>query len=294
VRLFKYLNPERVDILANRRIRFTQAADFNDPFEVAPHVISLLAGRPPSDDSREEALKTLKIALRQEAKLYNLLPQFDLLEQTILHPDADIDVFAMIGELEPFLLNEIRSTFAGDFQTWFGERFGILSLSEVPTSLLMWAHYAHSHTGMVLEVESDHAFFRQQTILPMFGCVRRVEYSRERPAIRVYDPCATSDEQLERLASQLLLTKGKEWEYEREWRMILPLTDTDRHPHATVGRIHLFDLPPDVITAVVVGARASAQTRDAIEHLIHSSSDLQHVIVKHAKVGLATYEVNIE
>lgn len=295
VRLFKYLVPARTDVLVKRRIRFTQAADFNDPFEIAPHVTSILAGDPPHGTSREAARRILQDALRREAELYGLLPQFELLQQTILNPESDVDVFAMIRELEPFLLEQIRPTFGVDFQTWFGDRFGILSLSEVPTSLLMWAHYANSHTGIVLEFESDHAFFHQRTMLPVFGAIRRVEYSFERPAIRVYDPSATSvDEQIERIAAQLLLTKGKEWEYEREWRMILPLMNTDHHPHIVAGRIHLFDIPAEAITAVILGARASAETREIVEDLVHSASDLHHIVVRQARISPTTYHVHIE
>jgi hypothetical protein len=169
VRLFKYLVPARADVLANRCIRFTQAADFNDPFEIAPHVTSLLTGAPPSGISREVALSILEQTLRREAELYGLLPQFELLQHTLLNLEPGVDVFAMIRDLEPLLLDEIRPTFGNDFQVWFGDRFGILSLSEVPTSLLMWAHYAASHTGIVLEFNSDHRFFHQSTVLPVFG-----------------------------------------------------------------------------------------------------------------------------
>jgi hypothetical protein len=277
-----------------RRIRFTQAADFNDPFEIAPHVTSLLTGDPPTGGSREAALKILGETLRREAELYGLLPQFEFLQQTILNADSDVDVFAMIRAMEPFLLDEIRPTFGGDFQAWFGDRFGILSMSEVPTSLLMWAHYAASHTGIVLEFESDHGFFHQRTVLPVFGCARRVFYSLERPAINVYDLNAASvDEQVERIATQLLLTKGREWEYEREWRMILPLTDMDHHPHETNGRIHLFDIPGEAVTAVILGARASSETREVVEDLVQSRSDLRHIVVKRAKISHTTYEVHI-
>ncbi len=33
--LYKYLTPERIDVLKNRKIRYTQPAAFNDPFESA-------------------------------------------------------------------------------------------------------------------------------------------------------------------------------------------------------------------------------------------------------------------
>ena len=43
MRLYKYVAPDRVDTLANRLIRFTQATDFFYPFEVVPHVATFLS-----------------------------------------------------------------------------------------------------------------------------------------------------------------------------------------------------------------------------------------------------------
>jgi hypothetical protein len=42
MRLYKYVAPGRVDILANRLIRLTQITDFNDPFEVVPYVSAFM------------------------------------------------------------------------------------------------------------------------------------------------------------------------------------------------------------------------------------------------------------
>src|SRR4051794_23662244 len=38
LRLFKYCCAERLDVLRNNRIRFTPPSEFNDPFEIVPHV----------------------------------------------------------------------------------------------------------------------------------------------------------------------------------------------------------------------------------------------------------------
>jgi hypothetical protein len=38
--LYKYLIPARLDVLERRRIRFTQPAAFNDPFEFKPYIES--------------------------------------------------------------------------------------------------------------------------------------------------------------------------------------------------------------------------------------------------------------
>ena len=34
--LYKYVSPERIEVLLNKRLRFTQACALNDPFEFSP------------------------------------------------------------------------------------------------------------------------------------------------------------------------------------------------------------------------------------------------------------------
>lgn len=54
--LFKYLEPDRIDVLDSNLIRFTQPADFNDPFEFKP-VISTLASKEEMDEVFESKIK---------------------------------------------------------------------------------------------------------------------------------------------------------------------------------------------------------------------------------------------
>lgn len=41
--LVKYIRPERLDVVRNLEIRFTQPDALNDPFELQPHIDSLIA-----------------------------------------------------------------------------------------------------------------------------------------------------------------------------------------------------------------------------------------------------------
>jgi hypothetical protein len=38
--LYKYLHPDRIDVLTQKMVRFTQPGDFNDPFEFRPYIQS--------------------------------------------------------------------------------------------------------------------------------------------------------------------------------------------------------------------------------------------------------------
>jgi hypothetical protein len=114
----------------------------------------------------------------------------------------------------------------------------------------------------------------------------KVEYARERPTV-IFDPEAqAADPEASRslLIRQILLTKSAEWEYEREWRMVFPLTDSKLYPHRVVNRCHLFPLPPKAITSVIIGARAREETKAAIKQALISSATLRHVQISQARI----------
>jgi|SRR5580658_5344823 hypothetical protein len=51
----------------------------------------------------------------------------------------------------------------------FERRHGVLCLSEAPANLLMWAHYADSHRGFVVEFDPASPFFCQRDSIPSAG-----------------------------------------------------------------------------------------------------------------------------
>lgn len=100
------------------------------------------------------------------AELERQLPQEIAKYQAILSPAQ--------AALLPILANQLKSTMIGQaieqidafFPTlkknlfdMLGGSLGILSLSELPYNLLMWAHYAANHTGFVIEFDDKHPWF---------------------------------------------------------------------------------------------------------------------------------------
>jgi hypothetical protein len=296
MKLYKYLPPDRVDVVANGKLRFTQPQDFNDPFEVLPNIDALL----PPDKFRSyfsqfenDAKHDFDKALREKLANAGLPPEL----ATLLPYDAlkavGLDFTSMAESILPVMLVAERERFSTHIQQTTGEKLGILSLSENPTSLLMWAHYAASHHGFVLEFDSAHPFFNQQKnprealrhLLP-------VTYSTERPSITLYDPDADEETWGQRLIAEAFLTKSTDWSYEREWRMFLPLADSEL-AHDVLGRVHLFEFPTEALVAVIFGARCLERTRRAINRSLARTPELSHVERKDARISTTRFEVLI-
>lgn len=228
--------------------------------------------------------------MKQVLPLSPIAKDLGRLSSGVLGHLADFLGHDAIPPLEPRVI-DMPPELSQKFQLKFAEQFGILSLSEVSTSLLMWSHYADRHQGFVIEFDATNAFFARPTARAGVGRLLKVEYVRERPTA-IYDPEAlkADPEAFTSLAvRQILLTKSSEWEYEREWRMVLPLADLKVYPHRVVNRCHLFPLPPKAITAVVIGARATEETKAAIKQAIDSNAALRHLQISQARIDASRF-----
>src|ERR1051326_2771347 len=214
---YKYLHPSRMSVLSERLIRFTQAAALNDPFETTPDMRQL------ERSFRGHIHRTIEAA--------NLSP----LDYAIAR--------SKVAE-------QIRKHFA-EFQRRNNSDYAILSLSKVPNSLLMWAHYCDSHRGFVLGFDVSHAFFTTRQF-KRFSTLEEVHYSNERPVMPAPKEWDGSQEQIERalsehdLAKLLFFTKSEDWKYEQELRMVANPQIADRHDRTPEGQdVYLYQFPAE-------------------------------------------------
>lgn len=91
----------------------------------------------------------------------------------------------------------------------------ISCFSELNNSMLMWSHYANYHKGFCLEYDFSSlptSDIRTQLLYPVI-------YQDELLNVTEY---LQSDDVKNVFSVRAAITKSKEWEYEKEWRMIAP------------------------------------------------------------------------
>jgi len=266
--LFKYFQPERIDFLNTGLIRYTQPSAFNDPFDGRPGVATYA--------SDEEVLILIR-SLRKTNKWYarrgrprtpreavrRILSR--ILEQNPDMPEARCLEFFRGMKL---VIQDI------DRQS-VDKKIGILSLSEVPDSLLMWSHYAAGHSGFVLGFNTEHQYFRG---------LKRVLYRSTRPYLHVNDIDFEST----------FFTKSTEWAYEREWRILRPLSQADKTLPQAPYPIHLFQFPLDAINEVIVGAMAPREFKEALWRTIRSNRTLRRLRLKLALPTLDAFSLSLK
>jgi hypothetical protein len=114
---------------------------------------------------------------------------------------------------------------------------GILSLSEFPDNILMWSHYAESHSGFVLgfDVLKDIPFFTRPV---------HVRYDKNYPAFKYL-------KEPDKIASHGMLTKSELWRYEGEVRVV----------KENFGK---YQFAKECLKEVIFGCRIDPANRDAI------------------------------
>jgi hypothetical protein len=123
---------------------------------------------------------------------------------------------------------------------------GIVSLSETKENLLMWAHYANEHKGLVVGIADFpresifHSLFRADTLInsscgeewsPFNGKPKPVSYRkglRYRNDKFDYDYSNISAEGADRMLYDIFMQKSEEWIYEQEHRVVLRVEQADR------------------------------------------------------------------
>jgi hypothetical protein len=288
--IFKYIRPERIDVIENLEIRFTQADALNDPFELRPHFDSLvaeadvLANLPQTPvDLRPMVAEAYSMLSEEQRAMLPLDAATQWIEAFMATDDAR-EANAQGLRLFLQLMREGAAPIREAIYRTFNDNVGILSLSEIPDHELMWSHYADTHRGLVLCFDERHSFFnRRRSENDEFYFVRKVHYS---------DDPATSLANID--GDALLVTKGTKWSYEREWRMLVPLRDATRSVKFGGDTVYLFAFPPEALKDIILGAHATATLEASVRNLLNDRPELRHIHLSRALLDFDTRSVKVQ
>ncbi|RDE18963.1 DUF2971 domain-containing protein [Motiliproteus coralliicola] len=161
--------------------------------------------------------------------------------------------------------------------------FGILSLTERVDNLLMWAHYANHHTGIVVGFDPNHEFFDatkstnewiRNAANDYIGVLKKVRYSDKRKI---------KGESLD----ECFFLKSNDWWTEREWRYVLPIAEADEIWNVNDNEkqtMALYRVPPDAIVSVTFGVKVPDDTIEELRSNIIDNEIYKHVKLYQAKM----------
>lgn len=276
--MFKYLPPERTDVLADNLICFNNPLNFNDPFEFnVSFDLSTLVSTLHTEilsSNLEESLADSDLVF------FKSLPKS---QQNAASKEFRKNIELSLYKNKEKYLNLATSAFK-EFNDNFIKITRVLSLTETPNNILMWGHYSQSHRGFVIEFDRGNHFFNQKrSETDEYGFLRKVNYQKELPLNNPYSAGQISH----------FLTKSLDWEYECEWRMLLTSTNSDKKIKVDDKVFDLYHFPANAIKNIILGCNCSETLKVEIENIIKSRRDYSHVNILQASRSTKHFKIKI-
>jgi hypothetical protein len=284
--LYKYVSSAAAERFFRKgMVRFTQPADFNDPFELRPHIRGLAdhgtIAKQHSIAFEDESIENqLRLALDKLQLSPSERSRIDLTtakKNIWNHAHQAFEFVRNISDgLGPALSRQMNNT--------FNDQLGIFCLTEDPLNLLMWAHYGDHHRGVVIEFDAANPFFnRTKGPQDDFRHFRKINYTDNRPSVFL----TLSD------AIEVFYSKSREWEYEREWRLIAPLNDaTIRIENSGGYPVALFEVPSDAVRSVIMGSRVGPEKSLELGRLLRSDAAFQNVRIDRVELDESRFALH--
>jgi hypothetical protein len=181
--------------------------------------------------------------------------------------DIVVEAASIVAGQQPAGMQRLMRSFPAYLRDQLEKDAGILTLTAEPADILMWSHYADQHKGLCLEFDTMRGIDVFRDALP-------IRYTKTFPQIDGFKFGSSE------LVEPILLTKSEHWSYEQEWRII-------RVPD---GR-GVVTLPPESLTAVIIGARISEKDEIAVREWINRSR--ARPVLKRARLDEQSYTLVI-
>jgi hypothetical protein len=274
--LYKYCDQVGVvKILESLELKLPFISEVNDPLECMPLFYW------------GEDISALERKCLSSLRNNNMVPSADFRER--------IQQIFNDGDFRKKLLKDMKK-----HQKYWNEHKGCLvSVSETSRNMVMWAHYANRHKGVVLGIDFDNIFKEKEGIQ-----MDPVEYHEERQKIDILMD-HHSKEWLEEMMKSLLI-KSVDWKYEKECRNIFLVDDLEKLQEKGLACLRKFKkvwfvlkgkkawflrLHPSSIKEIVFGLYAEESLKTDIRKFKYRQ-ELQHVKLYNA-VESDTYDFNL-
>lgn len=137
---------------------------------------------------------------------------------------------------------------------------GIGCFSESHSEILLWSHYADCHAGICLEYDLSICSAELQSLF------YKVNYTTKYPEINFSEFLESGMENTCTYLEKALCTKYRVWEYEKEWRLILPGYNNKS-----------FQYPPHFLSAIYFGCNINESAKESILQLFTQQSEMPKI-----------------
>lgn len=273
---FKYTNIDTAKaILTYQNFRYSSPLNFNDPFDIQYKLYTEFD----IDSFTSIIMDRIKDYIKGKKNIPRSLSEGG---KAILHLKQAIELTGVsVEKIEPSLrplIEDATKRFKASLEyhnkAWFKgmQKSRIFCVTETKDNLLMWAHYAQDHNGVVFELEKTN----QENCL--FSNIKKVNY--EGKPISYFS--------LEELINWTLFLiepdyskvmysnhawhKSLHWEYEREWRVIETCNDSEI-PNLYLDRKFI----PKQLKSIIFGCKTSDENIEDIRSMAEAINPSIHI-----------------
>lgn len=209
-------------LLRTNSIYCSNPGDFNDPWDSKPHYNT--SGCYVSVE-RTKIIGWIVKAVKKSGK----------------RTESELEAMKIALERDPSELERTLIKMNSDIASGVRNQYRVYCFGTDPYNLLMWSHYAKSHSGICLQFE-----VRNTVVCAALECT----YSKEYPIFDVHDD---SD------GAQLkgLLSKSDVWTYESEYRLIAQDESYRTEKFSLITKNNYLELPKGTIKSIIVGCRGN-------------------------------------
>lgn len=242
---YKYVTADVAKIILNNlQVKCSSPLLFNDPFDSQIEIQHDVT-------SSEELIKKTTGRICESMKPFlkdgNVKEAHELAFNGIMADSKFVSDRQVVLEESYLEINEKVLEFA--------KKDRIFCVSETKNNLLMWAHYANEYQGAVIQLkcipEKDTALCAAKSVI----------YSDTIPLLTVEDLFKGEQAIKEYILNGILLTKSRDWEHEREWRVIINRQDVNQEYDLR----YIFE---DEIEAIYLGCRMSRCDKKEIIEIV--------------------------
>lgn len=247
---YKFVSFARKDILTNGMIRFAPIGSFNDPFELEPSITPY--SKKFLQYINEISERDLKKITMTEADYVYSAERVDSIEYYRDKYKAEVGKYGVLSLSSNDTINQLLTV-------------SMPERKDPRTNILLWSHYADSHKGFVIEFRAD---FVEGVKL------EKVEYSDIRHVV-------TFEDIDENNFDNIFFRKSSDWEYEQEYRAVLPLSNASEiHDE----RFHLYKINKSSINSITFGCAMSEEEKKIIMDIVKKDPEFKGVKMQHARL----------
>ncbi|SCZ75154.1 MULTISPECIES: DUF2971 domain-containing protein [unclassified Pseudomonas] len=260
--LYKYTTASTTQIvLRTGRLRWQSPCQFNDASELQRMPIL----SPSFDESKSiyssRLVEIVYSSMDADLSIYSQWTQkiIGLLRQLKKQGVPQETILKKLESIIPKTTESLERLFRKSTELNNNGTLRCFCLTENELSTLMWAHYGDSYKGCML------GFQHIDELSTPFGAAEKVRYTNEAPIIGsavdflLYGP---SSEQKKETRLAIYHTKAKDWEYEKEWRVIHKVNPGGDTLYTD------FKFYPGELKSITFGLRLSPEIKAEILKLI--------------------------